>query len=165
MNMKMNIIRLLVTAVMIMTGVVSRLWADDRWETLQAIHMIENPNNRKQPGAHGELGAYQFRPTTWRQHTRMPFQYALHRSNSDQVAVAHYEWLTQQLRNNGVDPTPYNIAMAWNAGIGAVVSGRVPRASRQYATRVCNIASELRRSQVAVSIPQKAPMERIVLSM
>jgi len=140
------------------------LRATEQWETLQAIHLIENPRNTPQPGAHGELGAYQFRQSTWRMHTRKPFRHALIRVHADQVAVAHYEWLSRQLRRNGVPASTYNIAMAWNAGIGAVVSGRVPRASRQYAQRVVNIARDLERSTIAASISYRAPMERIILT-
>jgi hypothetical protein len=140
------------------------LRAAEQWETLQAIHLIENPHNSAQPGAHGELGAYQFRRTTWRMHTRQPFQNALVRAHADRVAVAHYDWLSQQLRRKGIPATSYNIAMAWNAGIGAVTSGRVPRASRHYAQRVVNIADDLHRSMVASSIASRPAMQPIVLT-
>ncbi len=155
-------IRLLVAVVLVCSA--SSLWAAEQWETLQAIHLIENPHNTSRPGAHGELGAYQFRQSTWRMHTRKPFRHALVRAHADQVAVAHYDWLRLQLRRNGVPATTYNIAMAWNAGIGAVVSGRVPRSSRQYAQRVVNIARELERSTIAASISYRAPMARIILT-
>ncbi len=145
-------------------SIASSLRAAEQWETLQAIHLIENPHNNPQPGAHGELGAYQFRQTTWRMHSRLPFRNALNRAHADRVAVAHYDWLVGQLRRNGLQPTTYNIALAWNAGIGAVTSGRVPRASRQYAQRVLNVARDLERSTIAASISQRAPMERIVLT-
>ena len=35
--------------------------AEDRAALLSAIHSLENPYNLTKPGAHGELGAYQFR--------------------------------------------------------------------------------------------------------
>ena len=156
-------IRLLV-AVMLFC-IAGGLRAAEQWETLQAIHLIENPHNSSQPGSHGELGAYQFRRTTWRMHSRQPFQNALVRSSADAVAVAHYDWLGEQLRRNGIPATSYNIALAWNAGIGAVTSGQVPAVSRQYAQRVVNIANDLQRSKVAlVTIPYRLPMGRIVLS-
>src|ERR1043165_7025437 len=71
--------------------------ADDRAALLSAIHNIENPRNLTRPGAHGELGAYQFRPTTWQMHTTIPFRQALDRETSDVVAVKHYEWLKRGL--------------------------------------------------------------------
>ena len=157
-----QLIRLLMAVVLV--AFAGSLSAAERWETLQAIHLIENPHNSSQPGAHGELGAYQFRRATWRMHTGKPFQQALNRAQADAVAVAHYDWLCTQLRRQGVAVTTYNIAMAWNAGVGSVASGRAPRASRQYAQRVLNIARDLRRSQLAVSVSDRAPMERIVLS-
>jgi len=157
-----QLIRLLVAVALV--SFASRLGAAEQWETLQAIHLIENPHNSSQPGAHGELGAYQFRQSTWRMHSRRPFRNALVRAHADAVAVAHYDWLSRQLRHNGIAPTSYNIALAWNAGIGAVVSGRAPRASREYAQRVVNIARDLERATVAASISSRAAIEPIVLT-
>ena len=161
-NMIRQTIRLLVAAMLLCIS--GGLHAAGQWETLQAIHLIENPHNSVLPGAHGELGAYQFRPATWRMHSRQPFQKAIVRSHADQVAVAHYEWLSSQLRRNGLPATTYNIALAWNAGIGATVSGRVPAASRQYAQRVVNIANDLERSQLAASIVKRPAMKPIILT-
>ena len=121
--------------------------ASIRWETLEAIHAIENPYNRSAPGPCGELGAYQFRLDTWRMHSRRPFNEALDRHCSDEVAVRHYDWLKGALERKGLESSIYNIALAWNAGLGAVMSGRVPAVSRDYATRVENIATELHSRQ------------------
>jgi hypothetical protein len=125
------------------------LRASERWETLEAIHWIENPNNSSRPGPYGELGAYQFRQTTWRMHTSVPFSRALDRSASDDVAIRHYEWLKQGLVRNGLEATPYNIALAWNGGLSATVRGSVPAAARDYAERVINIAQSLHKTQLA----------------
>ena len=127
----------------------STLRASERWETLEAIHWIENPHNSVHPGPCGELGAYQFREATWRMHTTMPFVRALERPASDDVAIRHYEWLKTGLLRHGLDVTPYNIALAWNGGLAAAVRGSVPAAARDYAERVTNIAQELRRAQLA----------------
>jgi hypothetical protein len=125
------------------------LRASDRWETLEAIHWIENPHNSSRPGAYGELGAYQFRETTWRMHTSVPFRKALDRSASDRVAVQHYEYLKQGLVRNGLEPTTYNIALAWNGGLSAAINHSVPAAARDYAERVTNIAQSLHKTQLA----------------
>jgi hypothetical protein len=117
--------------------------AGSRWETLEAIHWVENPKDRRTPGTYGELGAYQFRPDTWKMHSRRPFREALDRSRSDEVAVMHYEWIKAALERNGVEVTTYNIALAWNAGIKGALSGRAPRASHDYALRVNNLAGQL----------------------
>lgn len=113
--------------------------ADDRWETLRAINWVENPTNHTKMGRHGELGPYQFRPSTWRMHTRKPFRHAVDRQVADEVAVKHYEWIKRALANAGVDATPFNIAMAWNTGVSNVLNGRAPQVSYDYATRVTNL--------------------------
>jgi len=115
-------------------------FASERWATLEAIHCVENPGNLTRPGPYGELGAYQFREGTWRMHTKVPFRLALDRAASDQVAVKHYEFLKRELEHAGIAVTPYMIALAWNGGLEAAVLGRSPRAAREYAERVANLA-------------------------
>lgn len=112
-----------------------------RWATLEAIHKLENPQNSPKPGRFGELGAYQFRSSTWRMHTSIPFQQAIHRETSDNVAVMHYEWIKKSLEAARKPATPYNIALAWNGGVSAAISGRAPRAARDYAQRAANLAA------------------------
>jgi hypothetical protein len=67
----------------------------------------------------------------------------LNRRYSDHVAVQHYNWLCERLVKNGLEPSVYNVALAWNAGLHATVRGRAPRRSHDYAMRVGNIASDL----------------------
>lgn len=105
--------------------------------------MVENPRDLAKAGPAGELGAYQFRQETWAMYSVRPFRDALIRAYSDEVALAHYEWLRAGLKRNGLEASSYNIALAWNAGLSAVVKGRAPRAARFYAERVNNLASEL----------------------
>ncbi len=114
--------------------------AASRWETLQAIHLVENPTDKTSYGPRGELGAYQFRADTWRLHSRKPFRMALDRASSDEVAVLHYEWIRRGLSDAGIDANTYNIALAWNCGLGAVVGGRVPSVTYRYASQVKNLA-------------------------
>jgi len=111
-----------------------------RWATLEAIHHVENPRNVSRPGSYGELGAYQFRRSTWKSHTKVPFSRAIHRDESDRVAVKHYEWLKRGLVRNGMPITPYNIALGWNGGLDAMVKGSSPRRAHEYAGRVANLA-------------------------
>lgn len=113
--------------------------ADDRWETLRAINWVENPTNHTRMGRFGELGPYQFRPGTWRMHTRKPFQLAIQREAADEVAVIHYEWIKSRLEAAGVDASAFNIAMAWNTGVDNVINGRAPSVSYNYAERVVNL--------------------------
>ena len=148
-NFSMSRGLLLVGAAFALAFSTPALRASERWETLEAIHWIENPHNSSRPGPYGELGAYQFRPTTWRMHTTVPFKQALDRTASDKVAVQHYEWIKEGLVRNGLEATPYNIALAWNGGLTATVNGSVPQAARDYAERVTNIAQSLHKTQLA----------------
>jgi hypothetical protein len=116
--------------------------ASGRWETLRAINLVENPTNQTQVGRFGELGPYQFRPATWRMHTDKPFRLAIQRDVADEVAVKHYEWIKRMLDQAGIEPNAFNIAMAWNCGLGAVVQGRVPSVTYNYAQRVSNLVEK-----------------------
>jgi hypothetical protein len=118
--------------------------ASERWETLQAINWVENPRNSPRPGPGGELGPYQFRQSTWRSYTQRPFAMALERRCSDDVAVSHYEWIKRGLEGAGIEAIPYNIALAWNAGLDRVVKGRAPASAGDYATRVTNLVEMLK---------------------
>jgi hypothetical protein len=115
--------------------------AASRWATLEAIHKLENPRNSPKPGRHGELGAYQFRSSTWKMHTSVPFQLAIDKGASDAVAVKHYEWIKRGLEAARVPATPYYIALAWNGGLSAAISGRSPRIAHDYAQRAANLAA------------------------
>jgi hypothetical protein len=128
-------------------AMVARAEATSRWATLEAIHKLENPANSPKPGRFGELGAYQFRATTWRMHTSVPFRQAIERETSDTVAVKHYEWLKRGLEAARLPATPYNIALAWNGGLGAVISGRSPRVAHDYAQRAANLAATYEQSR------------------
>ena len=141
--------RIIITTVVLLLGLCGSAFASDRWETLKAINLVENPRNSPKPGPYGELGPYQFREKTWHMHTTMPFSLANQRERADEVAVKHYEWIRRGLERNGIAATPYNIALAWNAGLSAVVNGRVGNGTRQYARQVVNIVEELNRNQLA----------------
>jgi len=126
--------------------------ASDRWETLRAINWVENPTNQTQAGRFGELGPYQFRSATWRMHTDKPFRQAIQREMADEVAVKHYEWIKRTFQKAGVEPNVFNIALAWNCGVEAVLSGRAPSVSYNYAERVSNLVETFKdrhRTEVA----------------
>ena len=123
--------------------------ASERWATLEAIHQLENPANRVEPGALGELGPYQFREATWRMHTTAPFSRALDRRSSDAIAVKHYDWIKSELERRGAPVTPYNVALAWNGGIRAVFEDEPPGVAVDYATRASNLAESFLRHTLA----------------
>jgi hypothetical protein len=119
--------------------------AADQATVLHAIHMVENPTNSTRVGRRGELGPYQFRPTTWRMYTTKSFQLATDQQESDIVADKHYAWIQEGLRKAGLEPTPYRIALVWNAGLTATVTGRITSHTRHYAKRVENLVAEVTR--------------------
>jgi hypothetical protein len=108
---------------------------------LRAIAEVETRSNPRRVGQLGERGMYQFRRETWRQHTAEDFRRAHHPEISTTVARRHYDWITRELRHRGYEGTPYEVALAWNAGLHRVLSGRVPSRSRHYAERVANLAA------------------------
>jgi hypothetical protein len=136
-------------AVLALSALAAGAKAQSRTATLEAIHCLENPTNRVRPGPCGELGAYQFRAATWQKYSQQPFSFALDRRASDSVAVLHYEWLKQQIERRGLPASPYNIALAWNGGLRAVVGRSASRASRDYAQRAANLAADFERSTAA----------------
>jgi len=123
--------------------------ASERWRTLQAINWVENPRNSTKVGPRGELGPYQFRPPTWRMYTSKPFALAAQRETADEVAVQHYEWIRRGLLSAGFKPTPYRIALVWNAGLDQVVNDRVPASAYAYAEQVANLAASLEAGELA----------------
>ena len=135
--MKSNIIKFLLLVTIL--GFTNVAEGSDRWETLRAINWVENPNNQTHVGRFGELGPYQFRPGTWRMHTDKPFRHAIQRPVADEVAIKHYEWIKRTLERSGAEASVFNIAMAWNCGVEAVLTGRAPTVTYQYAERVSNL--------------------------
>jgi len=129
--------------------------ASDRWETLRAINWVENPTNQTQVGRFGELGPYQFRPATWRMHTDKPFRLAVERATADEVAIKHYEWIKRMFEKAGVEPSAFNIAMAWNCGVEAVLAGRVPSVTYAYAQRVTNLVETFKERSHPVATEEK----------
>ena len=127
--------------------------ASERWDTLRAINEVENPTNHTHYGPKGELGPYQFRRDTWRQYTQRPFNLATNHALSDEVAALHYDHIRRELRAAGIDPTTFNIAMAWNCGINAVLSGRIPAVTYSYAQRVGNLVESYRREALPPPLP------------
>jgi len=113
----------------------------DRDTFLRAIAEVETGGNARAIGRKGERGMFQFTRTTWRLHSQRAFADAHIPSVSFAVAARHYDWLVDGLVRNGRQPTPYLLAAAWNAGLGRVVNGQLPRSSRDYASRVVNIVS------------------------
>lgn len=107
---------------------------------LAAIATVENTTGR---GRNGEIGIYQFRESTWKQHSKEPFKWAFGHNETqiherERVAQAHFLWLQKNLK----EPTVWRMALAWNAGIGAVNRSKFSESNFEYASRVRNVYLE-----------------------
>ncbi len=91
---------------------------------LAGIARVEDWQGRR--GAAGEIGPWQMLPATW----------AAYRGTARQRAETHLIKLRRDLARLGVDPSPFNLALCWNAGLTATVTGRAPEKSYDYARRV-----------------------------
>ena len=104
---------------------------------LTATRAIENWNGHD--GAAGELGPYQVLPATWRQHMGdLPASWARQEGWGRECARRHVEWLQERLQASRIDANAFNLALAYNAGIGAVKRGQAPVVAYQHADRVRN---------------------------
>jgi hypothetical protein len=132
---------------------------------LSGIRIVETQDQLHPPrGKLGERGPYQFRRSTWRMHTSSSFELAENREVANTVAKRHYAWIEAQLRENGIEASPYNVAVAWNAGVNAVIRGAAPSVSHDYASRVINIASTIlddapQPSRVLIAATAEAPAQ------
>jgi len=107
---------------------------------LYAIREVETGNCYNAPtGSCGEEGAYQFKRNVWSQHTQVSFKKA-RTHYSDTVALAHYHWIIKRLTNAHMKPSIQKIAAAWNCGVTAVIRGKIPHSTKDYAERVNNLA-------------------------
>ncbi len=116
----------------------------DQHLLMEVLHALENPHNVTHVGKRGELGPYQFRPATWRMHTNQPFELANNHELATDVALRHFAWLRRGLEKRGLEPSVYNIALAWNAGLDATLKNRAPSRSHRYAQRAHNLWVDLR---------------------
>jgi len=126
---------------------------------LKAVAEVETGGNPRAVGRHGERGLYQFTYATWRRHSSRPFTDAHNPRVAHDVAVRHFVWLHDRLTAAGREPDAYQMAVAWNGGVARAISGKAPRTTRSYATRVANIAAIVpaRTAPVAVAVNNPAP--------
>lgn len=147
-NAMKSILTLIIVGALCVTGQASTN------AVLRGIRIVETQDQLHPPrGKLGERGPYQFRHSTWRMHTSSSFDLSENREVANTVAKRHYAWIETQLLANGIEASTYNIALAWNAGVNAVIRGNAPAVAHDYATRVLNIAST---SAIPDETPQPA---------
>lgn len=95
---------------------------------LHAIALVETGGRAHVVGQAGERGAFQMTPAV----------VASAGGYSERHAAKELRRIEAVMLHANIDPSPYNLALAWNAGVGAVVRGRAPESSYDYAQRVRN---------------------------
>ena len=107
---------------------------------LDAIRAVEQWDGRD--GAAGELGPYQIRAATWRQHMGgLPFALAREERWGRECARRHMTWLRRHLAAAGIEPNPFNLTLSYNAGLETVLRGRAPERAYRHARRVENLCA------------------------
>jgi hypothetical protein len=109
--------------------------ATDSDRLLNAIRQVEEWQGRD--GAAGERGPWQITKAVWMQHCpAWGFEKARAQRYARVCAARHLDWLVAGLRRKGIEPVPYTLALAWNAGLTGATNGRAPRRAHDYADRV-----------------------------
>ena len=104
-----------------------------------ALKLAENWDGHS-IGKRGERGPLQFTASRWHELTVLHFSCAMHGGNVyDVIAARHVLDLIAQCEQIGAHPTAYMIGALHNAGRAAVVSGRFPKAKKDFAQRVQNL--------------------------
>lgn len=107
---------------------------------LHAIRTVEDVKDPAKRGPAGELGFYRITPAAWAQHTTAAFSRAATDPKFEEmIAGRHLDWLERELVRSGHVPTPFRLALAWNAGLEG--SNHAPATACDYARRVVNFLS------------------------
>lgn len=96
---------------------------------LHAISAVESGGNSRAIGAAGERGEYQMTPAA----------VAEFGGCDTAAATRKVRAIEARLVAAKIEPTPFNCAMAWNGGTGAVIRGRIQPRVWAYAGRVGNL--------------------------
>lgn len=106
---------------------------------LWALALVETPHGvPATPGPAGETGRWQLTPAV--RHDRGAELRARGEAVTDEaIARAHLLWLARGLERHGLPVTPFNLAVAWNAGLHRYTSGKAPRRAFEFAQRVTNL--------------------------
>lgn len=108
---------------------------------LWALAMVETPHGvPTEPGPFGETGRWQLVPAVRSDRTRELVARG-ERVSERSLAAAQVRWIERTLTAEGVDPLPFNIALAWNAGLHQATRGRAPVSAYHFAARVVNLTA------------------------
>jgi soluble lytic murein transglycosylase-like protein len=93
---------------------------------LRAVALVESGDNPHAVGAMGERGRFQM----------MSAVVQSVGGHGEREAARWERQIERELLAAGIDPLPFNVALAWNAGMTRVRAGRVPESAYEYARRV-----------------------------
>lgn len=111
---------------------------------LWAIAQVETPAGVPlAPGPAGESGRWQLTRAV-RMDRAKDLKAVGAAVNDEALARAHLLWLEREFRKIGVKPSPFQLALAWNAGFGAALRGEVQPRHYDFAWRVSNLVEERR---------------------
>lgn len=120
---------------------ISSLWGDStediNFDRLRrVIIQVEGVKSQGDVGPNGERGWERLTLAVWSQHSTLPFARAsIDAVESRRVCLAHLRWIARYLEN----PTPYRVALAYNAGLGAVKRLSIIQTQASYASRASNL--------------------------
>jgi hypothetical protein len=107
-----------------------QLQAVDRVLFISRIAIKENSHGKV--GKAGELGDYQM----------MPCNVKKYGGYTIVEALAHLDHIIKLFEKRGIDPSPFNLALAWNAGEYNVGRKPVPERAYKYARDVRKLYEE-----------------------
>lgn len=114
---------------------------------LHAIALVETGGRAHLVGRHGERGAFQMTPAV----------VAEVGGYGEREAARHVRRIVVALEHANAPTDPFHVALAWNAGIGAVQRGRAPVESYRYAARVRNTYESLSLASTSASARRPEP--------
>jgi hypothetical protein len=117
----------------------------DEMRLLSAIAHVETGTTNtaracRKVGRAGERSAWQISRAVWNTYSSAPFTDASSSPRlASAVAAAHLRWLRLNLEKEGISATPFALALAWNAGLSAVLDSAYKYPTTHYAERVANL--------------------------
>lgn len=106
------------------------------------LPLVETPNGvPARPGPFGETGRWQLTDDV--RHDRGAELRARGEAITDEaIAREQVRWLARQLVAHGIDPSPFNVALAWNAGLTRVLEAKAPERAYRFARKVERLTKE-----------------------
>jgi len=144
-----NLSKITITLAVLFRAGSNYMLANDDVRLVEAIAMVESGADDQAVGlitarAERALGRYQMLPSTWRDRTDWPVEYAHHHLKAQAVAVAHIRWLRKVLekRLGEGQVTNYHLICAWRYGhayVGKWDTNEQYVMRNQYIQRVLNM--------------------------